>query len=71
VSKVGTSNPARTISFKRLQCVVENKHTRRLKRPGPESDHSTPLIFEVKTEWICIRVYTLYPNAFMAYTKEN
>jgi hypothetical protein len=28
VAKVGTSNPDRTISPKRLQCVVENKHTR-------------------------------------------
>jgi hypothetical protein len=26
VTKVGTSNPDRTISLKRLQCVVENKH---------------------------------------------
>jgi hypothetical protein len=26
VAKVGTSNPDRTISLKRLQCVVENKH---------------------------------------------
>jgi hypothetical protein len=25
VTKVGTSNPDRTISLKRLQCVVENK----------------------------------------------
>jgi hypothetical protein len=27
MAKVGTSNPDRTISLKRLQCVVENKHT--------------------------------------------
>jgi hypothetical protein len=26
VAKIGTSNPDRTISLKRLQCVVENKH---------------------------------------------
>jgi len=26
VAKVGTSNPDRTISLKRLECVVENKH---------------------------------------------
>jgi len=26
VAKVGTSNPARTISLEMLQCVVENKH---------------------------------------------
>ena len=26
MAKVGTSNPDRTISLKRLQCVVENKH---------------------------------------------
>jgi hypothetical protein len=29
VVKVGTSNPDGTISLKRLQCVVENKHTGR------------------------------------------
>ena len=28
MAKVGTSNPDRTISLKRLQCVVENKHKR-------------------------------------------
>jgi rhamnose utilization protein RhaD (predicted bifunctional aldolase and dehydrogenase) len=28
VAKVGTSNPDRTISLKRLQCVVDNKHKR-------------------------------------------
>jgi len=27
VAKFGMSNPDRTISLKRLQCVVENKHT--------------------------------------------
>jgi hypothetical protein len=26
VAKFGTSNPDRTISLKRLQCLVENKH---------------------------------------------
>jgi hypothetical protein len=26
VATVGTSNPDRTISLKRMQCVVENKH---------------------------------------------
>jgi hypothetical protein len=28
VAKVGTSNPDRTISLKRLQCAVENKLTK-------------------------------------------
>ena len=27
MAKIGTSNPDRTISLKRLQCVVENKQT--------------------------------------------
>ena len=30
MAKVGTSNPDRTISLKRVQCVVENKQTNTL-----------------------------------------
>ena len=33
MAKVGTSNPDRTISLKRLQCVVENKHKHNCKLP--------------------------------------
>ena len=51
--KVGTSNPDRTISLKRLQCLVENKH----KPPDDElvcSKHVNISINETNKEKMCI-----------------
>ena len=38
MAKVGTSNPDRTISLKRLQCAVENKHNAAAGRHTADTD---------------------------------
>jgi len=73
VTKVGTSNPDRTISLKRLRCVVENKKgiiLQMILSPRPCFSVNTKECF---TKNIYIYIYIIFTHARIgvSYNKAN